>query len=145
MLLAEPRGVDLRVAENLSKLVVKLVHERGFKNVVTVTSAFSKNYIPRVAAMLDVMAVTDVVQVKSADTFVRPVYAGNALATVQSSDAIKLLSVRGTNFEKAAQSAGAASTAIETVAVGEECDAKLTSWVKDELTKSSRPELTSAR
>jgi electron transfer flavoprotein alpha subunit len=97
--------------------------------------------MPRVAALLDVQQVSEVIQVVSADTFVRPIYAGNALATVQSKDAIRVITVRGTAFPPAPAEGGAAP--IEVVA--DAADAGLSSFLRSELSKSERPELTSAR
>jgi electron transfer flavoprotein alpha subunit len=100
-----------------------------------------KNLMPRVAALLDVMQVSDIVAVESADTFVRPIYAGNALATVQSKDAVKVITVRVTAFPAAAATGG--SAAIEPVAGA--ADAGLSKFVRQELSKSERPELTAAK
>jgi electron transfer flavoprotein alpha subunit len=102
-----------------------------------------KNIMPRVAALLDVMQVSDIIKVESADTFQRPIYAGNAIATVTSGEAIKVVTVRGTAFEAAAAEGG--SAAIEAVdASGNSGDSGLSSYVKSELSSSERPELTSA-
>jgi electron transfer flavoprotein alpha subunit len=97
--------------------------------------------LPRVAALLDVAQISDIIKVESADTFVRPIYAGNALATVQSGDAIKVITVRSTGFDAAPATGGSAS--IENIAAG--ADSGLSSMIGQELTKSARPELTSAR
>lgn len=104
-------------------------------------SASSKGALPRVAAILDVAAVTDVIDVKSEDTFVRPTYAGNAICTVQSTDDVKILTVRSTSFEASASEGGSAS--VEDASTGE--DAGLSSWVSADLSKSDRPELASAK
>ncbi|MEP6344829.1 MAG: FAD-binding protein, partial [Parasphingorhabdus sp.] len=100
-----------------------------------------KNIAPRVAALLDVMQISDILSVESEDTFTRPIYAGNAIATVKSSDAKKVITVRGTAFDKAANEGGSGS--IE--AVGGASDAGLSSFVSEEIAKSERPELTSAK
>jgi electron transfer flavoprotein alpha subunit len=127
------------LAENLAPLVAKLAHGRS--HVVAAATAQGKNVFPRVAALLDVMQISDVVAVEAADTFVRPIYAGNALATVRAKDAIKVVTVRTTAFPAAAAEGGAA--AVEAVAGA--ADAGLSKFVGQELTKSERPELTAAR
>ncbi len=127
------------LAENLAALVVELAGDYG--HIVAGASTFGKNFMPRVAALLDVQQVSDITSVESADTFVRPIYAGNALATVQSSDSTKVVTVRPTAFEKADAESGSAS--VESVDAGS--DAGLSSFVSQELTESERPELTSAR
>ncbi len=104
-------------------------------------TTFGKNLGPRVAALLDVAQISDIVTVKSPDTFVRPIYAGNALATVQSKDAIKVITVRSTGFEAVGATGG--SAAVAKIAAGP--DAGLTTMLGRELTKSERPELTAAR
>jgi electron transfer flavoprotein alpha subunit len=126
------------IAENLAPLIVKLAS--GYSHVLTAATTFGKNVLPRAAALLDVQQISDISSIESADTFVRPIYAGNAMATVRSNDAIKLLTVRGTTFNPAATEGG--SAAIETVeATG---DSGLSRFVGQELTKSERPELTTA-
>ena len=127
------------LAENLSTLVVAIA--KGFSHVLAPSTSFGKNVLPRVAALLDVSQISDIVKVESADTFVRPIYAGNALATVQSSDPIKVITVRSTGFDPVPGAGG--SAAIEQVPA--QPDSGLSSMVKQELTKSTRPELTSAR
>jgi electron transfer flavoprotein alpha subunit len=127
------------LAENLAALVVSLA--QGYSHILAAATTTGKNFMPRVAALLDVAQVSDIVAVESADTFVRPIYAGNALATVQSSDALKVLTVRTTGFDAAPASGG--SAAVETVAAG--ADPGLSRLLGQELTKSARPELTAAR
>ena len=127
------------VAENLAPLIVGLA--KNYSHVLAGATAFGKNVMPRVAALLDVMQISDIVAVDSADTFVRPIYAGNAFATVQSSDAIKIITVRSTGFDPVAASGG--NAAIESIAVG--ADAGVSRVVKQELTKSDRPELAAAK
>ena len=100
-----------------------------------------KNILPRVAALLDVDQISEIIAVESADTFKRPIYAGNAIATVQSNAAIKVITVRGTGFDAVAAEGGAAS--VETVSVGG--DAGISAFVGEELAKSDRPELTAAK
>ena len=127
------------LAENLAPLVVKLAAD--YSHLVAVANTFGKNLMPRVAALLDVQQISDISGIESADTFVRPIYAGNAMATVQSNDPIKVITVRTTAFEPV--SAEGDSAAIEEVASGG--DAGLSRFVGQELTQSDRPELTSAR
>lgn len=127
------------LAENLAPLIAKLAE--GHSHVVATATTVGKNIMPRVAALLDVAQVSDIIEVVDADTFVRPIYAGNALATVKSSDATKVVTVRGTNFEPAAAEGGSAG--VEDA--GAAGDQGLSSWVGQELSKSDRPELTSAR
>ena len=125
--------------ENVAPLVVDLMsHHDAFLAPAT---ANGKNIAPRVAALLDVMQISEILSVESEDTFTRPTYAGNAIATVQSSDAKKVITVRGTSFEKAAASGG--SGTIE--AVSGKGDSGLSSFVGAEISKSERPELTSAK
>jgi len=139
VLVADAPHYKDQLAENLAALVVALAP--GYTHVLAPATSFGKNVAPRVAAMLDVAQVSDIVEVKSADTFVRPIYAGNALATVQSQDRIKVITVRTTGFDAAAANGGSAATE-STAAVA---DAGLSALVGRALTKSERPELTSAR
>ena len=127
------------VAENLAPLIVGLA--KNYSHLLAGATAFGKNVMPRVAALLDVMQISDIVAVESADTFVRPIYAGNAFATVQSSDAIKIITVRSTGFDAAAATGGSAP--IENIAPG--ADAGVSRVIKQELTKSDRPELAAAK
>jgi len=114
----------------------------GYSHILAPATAAGKNTLPRVAALLDVAQISDVIKVVSADTFVRPIYAGNVLATVQSTDSIKVMTVRGTAFPAAAAATGgSASIAPVTPAA----DADLSSFVGQQLTQSDRPELTAAR
>jgi len=127
------------LAENIAPLVVELMgHHDAFVAPSTTTG---KNVAPRVAALLDVMQISDILSVESADTFTRPIYAGNAIATVQSADAKKVLTIRGTAFDKAAAEGG--SGVVEPVASkGEQ---GLSSYVGSEIAANARPELTSAK
>jgi len=127
------------LAENLAPLVVELAADYDYLLATATTSG--KNLMPRVAALLDVAQISEIVEVVSADTFVRPMYAGSILATVQSSDAKKVITVRATAF--AAAEAEGASASVESVGAGE--DAGLSRFIGQELSKSDRPELTSAR
>lgn len=124
--------------ENVAPAVADLM--RGYDAFVAPSTSNGKNIAPRVAALLDVMQVSDILSVESADTFTRPIYAGNAIATVQSSDAKKVITVRGTAFEKAAREGGSASIEAATGT-----DAGLSSFVGAEIAQSERPELTSAK
>ncbi|HVC56167.1 MAG TPA: FAD-binding protein [Stellaceae bacterium] len=142
VLLIEDAAYDHDLAENWAPLLVKLASgPAGYSHLLASATTFGKNLMPRVAALLDVMQISDISAVVSPDTFVRPIYAGNALATVQSKDAIKVITVRGTAFAPAAASGG--SAAIDSVAGGG--SAGLSEFVRAELSKSERPELTSAR
>ncbi|MQY50956.1 electron transfer flavoprotein subunit alpha/FixB family protein [Rhodocyclus tenuis] len=125
-------------AENLAALVV--ANAPGYSHVLAPATAAGKNFLPRVAALLDVAQISDIVAVVSTDTFVRPIYAGNALATVQSVDPVKVISVRGTAFEAAGE---ASPVSVEALAAGP--DLGLSRLVGRELTQSARPELTAAR
>jgi len=128
-----------QLAENVAPLAAKLMEEHdAFVAAATTTG---KNVAPRVAALLDVMQVSDVIAVDGEDTFQRPIYAGNAIATVKSSDAKKVLTVRGTAFEKAAAEGGSG----EVESVSGTGDAGLSSFVGAEIAASERPELTSAK
>jgi electron transfer flavoprotein alpha subunit len=127
------------LAENVAPLVAKLME--GHDAFVAAATTTGKNIAPRVAAMLDVMQVSDVIGVEGEDTFTRPIYAGNAIATVKSSDSKKVLTVRGTAFDKAAREGG--SGTIE--AVSGTGDQGLSSFVGAEIAASERPELTSAK
>ena len=126
-------------AENLAALIVPLA--KSYTHVLAAASGFGKNFMPRVAALLDVAQISDISGVESADTFVRPIYAGNALATVQSQDPIKVVTVRITAFDPVAESGGSGS--VENLAAVP--DPGLTTVQGQELTKSARPELTAAR
>jgi len=139
VLVADAPHYKEQLAENLAALVVALAP--GYTHLLAPATSFGKNVAPRIAALLDVAQVSDIVEVKGADTFVRPIYAGNALATVQSLDRIKVVTVRTTGFD--AVSANGGSGAVESVAAA--ADTALSSLVGRALTKSERPELTSAR
>ena len=126
------------LAENLAPLVVGLAGD--YTHLLAPAMTSGKNLMPRVAALLDVAMLSDISGIENENTFVRPVYAGNAMATVETSDAVKVVTVRGTAFEAAAAEGG--SAAIEDISAAE--DTGLSSFVGQELTKSERPELTSA-
>ena len=127
------------LAEPLAALVVSLA--AGYSHILAPATSVGKNVAPRIAALLDVAQISEITAVLSPDIFVRPIYAGNALATVKSTDTVKVITVRTTGFEAAAPERGSAG--VEAVAAG--ADAGLSSFVGQQLSKSVRPELTSAR
>ncbi len=127
------------LAENVAPAVLAIA--RNYTHIFAPATSFGKNVLPRVAALLDVALISEIIAVDSADTFRRPIYAGNAIATVQSADAIKLATVRATAFEAAPATGG--SAAVETLAAGAE--AGLSKHLGSELSKSERPELTASR
>ena len=126
------------LAENLAALIVPLAPQ--YSHVVAPATGFGKNLMPRVAALLDVQQISEISAVMAPDTFVRPIYAGNVLITVKSSDRIKVVTVRATGFDAAAEGG---SAPVETLAAGP--DAGLSKFNGQELTKSARPELAAAR
>ena len=137
--LADDASLEHGLAENVAPLVASLMgHHDAFLAPATTTG---KNIAPRVAALLDVMQISDILSVEGPKTFTRPIYAGNAIATVESSDAKLVITVRGTAFEKAATEGG--SGTVE--AIGGASDSGLSSFVSAEIAKSERPELTSAK
>jgi len=138
VLVADDAGYEHELAENLSALVVSQAD--GYSHIMFAATASGKNVMPRVAALLDVSGISDIIEVKGEDTFVRPIYAGNALATVKSSDSVKVITVRTTSFEAAAVEGGSAAT--DTVASA--AISPSVSFVGQELSQSDRPELTSA-
>lgn len=138
VLLADAAQYAHGLAENLTSLVVGLA--KAYSHVLAPASSFGKNLLPRVAALLDVAQISEITAIESADTFVRPIYAGNVMATVQSVDPIKVITVRTTAFDAAGQGG---SAAVETIAAG--ADSQLSAFVGQELTKSDRPELGSAK
>ena len=127
------------MAENLASLIVDVA--TGYTHVLASATTFGKNVMPRAAALLDKAQISEIVEVKSPDTFVRPIYAGNALATVQSSDDIKMITVRTIKFEPAATEGGSAS--IEAISGG--ADAGLSSWVSQAVSNNDQVDLTSAK
>ena len=127
------------LAENVASLIVSMA--KNYSHVLAPATSTGKNVLPRAAALLDSQQISEIIAVESADTFVRPIYAGNALATVKSADPIKVVTVRTTAFDAVAASGG--SAAVESVAAP--ADSGLSSFVGREVAKSERPELTSAR
>jgi electron transfer flavoprotein alpha subunit len=139
VLLADSPALEHQPAETVAPLIADLA--KAYSHVLATATSAGKNLLPRVSALLDVQQISDITAVIGADTFERPIYAGNAIATVQSSDPIKVITVRGAGFDAAPAEGG--SAAIETVEA--KADAGLSTFVGQELTKSERPELTSAR
>ncbi|OYV64537.1 MAG: electron transfer flavoprotein subunit alpha, partial [Acidiphilium sp. 37-67-22] len=139
VLVADSKVLAHALAEPLAELIVKLAG--NYTHVLAASTATGKNVMPRAAALLDVQPISDIAGVVDADTFVRPIYAGNAMATVKSSDAKKLITVRAASFDPAPAEGGAAT--IETIEAG--VDSGGSSFVGAELSKSERPELTAAR
>ncbi|TPH16719.1 electron transfer flavoprotein subunit alpha/FixB family protein [Litorilituus lipolyticus] len=137
VLLCDNAAYEHQLAENMSLLVTELAAD--YDHIVATALTTGKNFMPRVAALLDVAQVSDIIAVESADTFVRPIYAGNAIATVQSLDAKKVITVRATGFDAVATDDNASIETIDTV-----CDAGTSSHVSDELTESERPDLGAA-
>ncbi|KXX83459.1 putative electron transfer flavoprotein subunit alpha, mitochondrial [Madurella mycetomatis] len=126
--------------ENYAPLLVENIKKGGYTHVIAGNTAFGKNVMPRVAALLDSQQISDITAVENDKTFVRPIYAGNAIATVESSDAVKIITVRGTAFPAAAVAGG--SAAIED-GVDPKADSP-TEWVSEDLAKSDRPDLATA-
>ncbi len=139
VLCADDAAYGHHLAENVAWLVKTLAG--GYSHILAPATTYGKNILPRAAALLDMTQISDIIAVEGVDTFRRPIYAGNAIATVRSSDAIKVITVRGTAFESAAQEGG--SAAVETIESAG--DAGYSGFVGHELSKSDRPELTSAR
>jgi len=136
---ADAAGLEHGLAENVAAQVLAIAS--NYSHILFPATAGGKNVAPRVAAKLDVAQISDITKVVSADTFERPIYAGNAIATVQSGDAVKVITVRTTGFDAAAATGG--SAAVETVAAA--ADAGKSSYVGSEIAKSDRPELTAAK
>ena len=138
VLLADAPQYADHLPENIAALVV--ARATGYSHILAAATTAGKNFMPRVAASLDVAQVSDIVAVESPDTFVRPIYAGNVLATVQSLDAVKVITVRTTAFEAAGQGGSAAVEAIDAIP-----DCGSSALVSRELTQSARPELAAAK
>jgi len=136
---ADGAHLEHQLAEPVAALIAGLAGD--YSHIVAAATTSTKNIFPRIAALLDTQQVSEIIAVESADTFVRPIYAGNALATVQSSDETKVITVRPTNFAKADAEGGSAD--VSEVSAGE--DAGLSSYVGAELSKSDRPELAAAK
>uniref|UniRef100_A0A0K8TP49 Electron transfer flavoprotein subunit alpha n=1 Tax=Tabanus bromius TaxID=304241 RepID=A0A0K8TP49_TABBR len=141
VLVAESDAFNGFTAESLTPLVLAVQNQFKFTHILAGATAFGKNVLPRVAAKLDVSPISEIIDVKSEDTFVRTIYAGNAVLTFKSKDPVKVITIRGTNFE-AAPTNGSAK--IEQAPAGD-YKTDLTQFVSQELTKSDRPELASAK
>jgi electron transfer flavoprotein alpha subunit len=139
VLVADNAAYAHQLAENVSLLVADL--GKAYSHILAPATTNGKNFAPRVAALLDVAQISEITKVVSADTFERPIYAGNAIATVQALDAIKVITVRATGFDPVAATGGSAS--VE--AVASVTDAATSKFVGEELAKSDRPELTAAK
>ena len=138
VLVADNPAYENQLPENVAALVVEAA--QGYSHVLSAHTTNGKNYLPRVAALLGVAMVSDIIAVESEDTFKRPIYAGNAIATVKANDAIKVVSVRGTAYDPVAAEGGSAT--IENLDAAH--DAGISEFVGEEIAKSERPELTSA-
>ncbi len=139
VLVADNAAYEHQLPENVAPLVVELAS--AYSHVLAAATSNGKNILPRVAAHLDVDQISEIISVESADTFKRPIYAGNAISTVQSSAAVKVITVRATGFDAVAAEGGSAS--VEAVSPAH--DAGKSSFVSEELAKSDRPELTAAK
>ena len=139
VLSADNAAFEHQLPENVAPLIAEL--GQAYTHILASATTNGKNILPRVAALLDVDQISEIIAVDSADTFKRPIYAGNAIATVQSSAAIKVITVRGTGFDAVAAEGGSAS--VETVSAGG--DAGISAFVGEELAKSDRPELSAAK
>lgn len=139
VLLADNAAYGHQLPENIALLIAEV--GKGHSHILAAASTNGKNYAPRVAALLDVDQISEIIAVDSADTFKRPIYAGNAIATVQSSASVKVITVRATGFDAVAAEGGSAS--VE--AVSSVQDAGVSSFVGEELAKSDRPELAGAK
>ena len=137
VLLADNAVYKYQLAENVADLVLELAGD--YSHVIAAATTTGKNFMPRVAALLDVAQISDIIGVESEDTFIRPIYAGNAIATVQSGDATKVITVRAASFDAASTGNSAEVAAIDVVKANEKSD-----FVSEELTESERPELTAA-
>ncbi len=136
--LADHAAYEHQLPENLAELIAEI--GKDYSHILAPATTTGKNLMPRVAALLDVTQISDITAVKSEDTFVRPIYAGNALATVQSTDAVKVITVRGTSFD--AVDAHGGQAAVEKLDIVKEQD--IAEFVGEELTESERPDLTAA-
>ncbi|MEN3158342.1 FAD-binding protein [Alkalimonas sp. NCh-2] len=138
VLLADNPVYGHQLAENIAALVVELA--AGYSHILAAATTTGKNFLPRVAALLDVAQISDIIAVESADTFVRPIYAGNAIATVQSDDTVKVITVRSSAFDAVSEEGAAQIQNLDLVK-----DLAVSTFVNEELTVSERPELTAAK
>ena len=139
VLLADDAAYANQLAENVAKLIASI--GAGYSHILAASTTTGKNVLPRAAALLDVSMITDIIAVEGAKTFKRPIYAGNAIATVESGESIVVATVRGTAFDAVAAEGG--SAAVE--AAASQGDAGISKFVSEEIVKSERPELTAAR
>ena len=137
VLLIDNAVYKYQLAENVADLVLSLADD--YSHLLAAATTTGKNFMPRVAALLDVAQISDIIGVESEDTFIRPIYAGNAIATVQSSDSKKVITVRAASFDAATTGGSAEVTTLDVVKESEK-----SSFVSEELTESERPELTAA-
>jgi electron transfer flavoprotein alpha subunit len=137
VLVADNAAYEYQLAENISLLVTELAGD--YEHILATALTTGKNFMPRVAALLDVAQISDIIAVESADTFVRPIYAGNAIATVQSLDSKKIITVRPTGFDAVATDGSAEIVTLDTVT-----DAGISAHVSDQLSESERPDLGAA-
>lgn len=142
VLTADSNAYDHGIAENLARLVVDQQGEAGYSHIITAANNYGKNFLPRVAAKLDVSMLSDVTAINGDGEFERPTYAGNAITTVKSNESVHLLTIRTTSFDKA--EAGEAAAPVEAVAVPDDADLGLTTFLSAEVAESDRPELASA-
>ncbi|MCA6064126.1 electron transfer flavoprotein subunit alpha/FixB family protein [Thalassolituus marinus] len=138
VLVADNAAYEYQLAENMGELVAEL--GKNYTHILAASTTTGKDFLPRAAALLDVNMLSDIIKVEDAETFARPIYAGNAIATVKSADAIKVMTVRGTAFDAAADTGSAAVEAIDVVK-----NAGISAFAREELAKSDRPELTAAK
>ncbi len=139
VMVADNAVYEHQLAENVSKLIVEVAS--GYGHILAPATTTGKNTLPRVAALLNVAQLSDVIKVETSDTFVRPIYAGNAIATVKTSDSVKVLTIRTTGFDPAASEGGNAEREVLSQAIVSD----RSRFVKEQLAESDRPELTAAR
>ncbi|ETX10297.1 electron transfer flavoprotein subunit beta [Marinomonas ushuaiensis DSM 15871] len=138
VMVADNAVYEHQLAENVSKLVVEIAS--GYGHILASATTTGKNTLPRVAALLDVAQLSDVIKVESPDTFVRPIYAGNAIATVKTTDAVKMMTIRSTGFDAAVTEGGSAEREVLSQVIASD----RSRFVKEQLAESDRPELTAA-
>jgi electron transfer flavoprotein alpha subunit len=141
VLVADSPAYEHGLAETLAPLVADFQKKEDFTHILAPASAWGKNLTPRIAGILDITAISDIIAIESQDTFKRPIYAGNAIATVQSGEKLKLLTVRTTAFEKAKE--GSSSAEVKEISF-DGSTSSLSKWVEEVQQKSERPDLTSA-
>lgn len=144
VLVAKDGAYDKRIAENMTNLIHHVHQDEKFTHILAPSSNASKSYIPRLSALLDVSPLSDIIRVENESTFDRPTYAGNAIATVKSNNAVTLCTVRGTAFEKAVDT-GNASASVSEASLPDTPDAGLSSFVSEQVSSSDRPDLSAAR